>query len=113
MTEIKVQLEPYDQGYRDGWRDIHKGPVRRRRKRRARNAEYALGYGHGRTDGLTWGQYPDWQEFSATHVVGGPQPLVWTRRDGAFHAATFGDSSPVPQEVPEVASGHPQTSLGL
>ena len=54
------RLEPYDQGYRDGWHDIHVSPLRRRKRRRQRSAEYALGYQHGRTDGATWGQYPEW-----------------------------------------------------
>ena len=54
-----VRLEAYDQGYRDGWHDIHISPIRRRKRRRARSAEYALGYDHGRTDGATWGHYPE------------------------------------------------------
>jgi hypothetical protein len=89
------QLEPYDQGYRDGWHDIHRGPLRRRRRRRQRSAEYAAGYDHGRADGATWGQYPEWMEFtSAPGIAEAPEPLVWTRRDGGFHAATWPPSSP-------------------
>ena len=55
-----VKLEPYDQGYRDGWHDIHITRRKRRRKRRQRNAEYALGYGHGRTDGDVHPEAPEW-----------------------------------------------------
>jgi hypothetical protein len=87
-------LEPYDQGYRDGWHDVHLGPLRRRKRRRARSAEYAAGYDHGRTDGAVWGQYPEWRDVaSVPRIVDAPEPLVWTRRDGAFHAATWPVSS--------------------
>ena len=55
------RLEPYDQAYRDGWHDVHISPLGRRKRRRARDAEYALGYRHGRTDGATWGRYPEWR----------------------------------------------------
>jgi len=54
------QLEPYDQGYRDGWHDIHVTHRQRRRRRRLRSAEYALGYAHGRIDGDAWPEYPEW-----------------------------------------------------
>ena len=101
-----VQLEPYDQGYRDGWHDIHVSPLRRRKRRRARSAEYALGYDHGRTDGATWGQYPEWAVFtSAPRITDAPEPLVWTRRDGAFRAATCPDSSPGAAEDANRVSG--------
>lgn len=33
----KVQLEPYDQGYRDGWADIHVTRRQRRKRRRLRS----------------------------------------------------------------------------
>jgi hypothetical protein len=55
-----VQLEPYDQGYRDGWHDIHITRRQRRKRRRLRSAEYALGYAHGRIDGAEWPEYPEW-----------------------------------------------------
>jgi len=63
MTRLAMngaRLEPYDQGYRDGWHDIHVTRRKRRRKRRGRNTEYALGYGHGRTDGDVHPGWPDW-----------------------------------------------------
>jgi hypothetical protein len=105
-TTGAARLEPYDQGYRDGWHDIHVSPLRRRKRRRARSAEYALGYDHGRTDGATWGQYPEWAEFtSASRISDAPEPLVWTRRDGAFHAATWPVSSPGATEGDERVSG--------
>jgi hypothetical protein len=55
-----VRLEPYGQGYRDGWHDIHITHRQRRRRRRLRSAEYALGYAHGRIDGAAWPEYPEW-----------------------------------------------------
>jgi hypothetical protein len=55
-----VRLEPYDQGYRDGWHDIHITRRQRRKRRRSRSAEYALGYAHGRIDGAGWPEYPEW-----------------------------------------------------
>ena len=71
-------------------------------RRRQRSAEYALGYDHGRTDGATWGQYPEWRDFaSAPRIVDAPEPLVWTRRDGAIHAATRPLSSPGAAQGPE------------
>jgi hypothetical protein len=100
------QFEPYDQGYRDGWHDIHISPLRRRKRRRQRSEEYALGYDHGRTDGATWGQYPEWADFaSAPRISTFPRPLVWTRRDGAFHAATCPASSPGAAEDADLVSG--------
>jgi hypothetical protein len=107
MTASRTRgLEPYDQGYRDDWHDVHISPLRRRKRRRARSAEYALGYRHGRTDGATWGQYPEWADFtSASRIVCAPEPLVWTRRDGAFHAATWPDSSPGAAEGADRVSG--------
>jgi hypothetical protein len=54
------QAEPYDQGYRDGWHDIHITHRQRRKRRRLRSAEYALGYAHGRIDGEAWPEYPEW-----------------------------------------------------
>ena len=106
MTATRTRgLEPYDQGYRDGWHDIHVSPLRRRKRRRQRSAEYALGYQHGRTDGATWGQYPEWAEFtSAPRITEAPELLVWTRRDGAFHAATWPVSSSGAAEGTRVAS---------
>jgi hypothetical protein len=53
-------LEPYDQGYRDGWHDIHITYRQRRKRRRLRSAEYALGYQHGRIDGDAWPEFPEW-----------------------------------------------------
>ena len=88
-------LEPYDRGYRDGWHDIHVSPQGRRRRQPARCAEYALRYEHSRSDGPTWGQYPEWREFaSAPRIADAPEPLVWTRRDGASHAALLAFASP-------------------
>ena len=55
-----VQLEPHDQGYRDGWHDIHITHRQRRKRRRARSAKYALGYAHGRIDGAGWPECPEW-----------------------------------------------------
>ena len=99
-------LEPYDQGYRDGWHDVHRSALRRRKRRRARSAEYSLGYDHGRTDGATWGQVPEWHDFaSAPRIVDAPEPLVWTRRDGAFHAATWPVSSRSAAQAAERVSG--------
>ena len=54
------QLDPYDQGYRDGWHGIHITHRQRRKRRRLRSAEYALGYAHGRIDGEEWPEYPEW-----------------------------------------------------
>jgi hypothetical protein len=107
MTASRTRgLEPYDQGYRDGWHEIHLSPLRRRKRRRARSAEYALGYRHGRIDGAAWAQYPEWAEFtSARRILVAPQPLVWTRRDGAFHAATWPIASPGAAQTAERVSG--------
>jgi hypothetical protein len=100
------QLEPYAKGYRDGWHDIHVSPLRRRKRRRARSAEYALGYQHGRTDGATWGQFPEWADFaSAPRITDAPEPIVWTRGGGAFHAATWPLSPPGAAGRAGVASG--------
>jgi hypothetical protein len=55
-----TRLEPYDRGYRDGWHDIHITHRQRRKRRRLRSAEYALGYAHGRVDGGAWPEYPEW-----------------------------------------------------
>jgi hypothetical protein len=99
-------LEPYDQGYRDGWHDIHVTHRQRRKRRRLRSAEYALGYDHGRIDGATWGQYPEWADFaSAPRITDAPEPLVWTRGDGAFHAATWPVPSPGAAQGARVVSG--------
>ncbi len=49
----RTQLEAYDQGYRDGWHDIHESSRPRRKRRRQRSQEYALGYQHGRIDGAS------------------------------------------------------------
>ncbi len=54
------RLEPYDQGYRDGWHDIHIAHRQRRTRRRARSTEYALGHQDGRIDGAEWPEYPEW-----------------------------------------------------
>jgi hypothetical protein len=72
-----VRLDPYDQGYRDGWHDIHITRHPRRRRRRQRSDEYALGYGHGRTDGDRHPDYPDWwPDFAraAVHSLHVPRP---------------------------------------
>jgi hypothetical protein len=107
MTASRTRgLEPYDQGYRDGWHDVHISPLRRRKRRRARSAEYSLGYRHGRTDGATWGQYPEWRDFaSAPRLADASEPLVWTRHDGAFHAATWPLSSCSAEEAADGVSG--------
>ena len=65
------QLEPYDQGYRDGWADIHKSRWPRHHRRQDRNAEYALGYRHGRTDGDEHPDYPVWwPDYARGHLSG-------------------------------------------
>ena len=65
-----TQLEPCDQGYRDGWADRNNPrsgrPTKRRRKRRAKSPEYALGYGHGWTDSAQHPGYPKWWPDFAT-----------------------------------------------
>jgi hypothetical protein len=99
-------LEPYDQGDRDGWHDIHVTHRQRRKRRRLRSTEYALGYSHGRADGARWGQYPEWADFaSAPRITDAPEPLVWTRGDGAFHAATWPLSLPGAAAQAGVVSG--------
>ena len=55
-----VRLAPYDQGYRDGWHDVHVSRRPRRARRRRASAEYATGYGHGRLDGASWPAYREW-----------------------------------------------------
>ena len=100
-----IQLEPYDQGYRDGWHDIHVSPLRRRKRRRARSAEYALGYAHGRTDGATWGQYPEWADFtSAPRITEAPSPS--SGPDVTVHSTLL--LGPFPRQAPRKApTGYP------
>ena len=74
MTDAGTrQLEPYDQGYRDGWHDIHVTHRQRRKRGRLRSAEYATGYAHGRIDGAAWPQYrewwPDFAQGSTNHAA--------------------------------------------
>jgi hypothetical protein len=82
------RLEPYDQGYRDGWHDVHITRRQRRRRRRLRSAEYALGYTHGRIDGAEWPEYPEWwpdfaQAPSVAHDPASPARLEASDRPGA------------------------------
>ena len=55
-----IQLEPYDQGYRDGWHDVNVTRWPGRTRRRQRSQEDALGYQHGRVDGAEHPEAPDW-----------------------------------------------------
>jgi hypothetical protein len=81
-------LEPYDQGYRDGWHDIHLTHRQRRKHRRMRSAEYALGYAHGRIDGAAWPEYREWRpEFAqaprVAHAPGSPARFEASDAPGA------------------------------
>ena len=74
-----TQLEPYAQGYRDGWHDRRIRHTKRRRVRRRANREYGLGYNHGWADGegrdVDW-----WPDFAAgvtnRAAAGGIVPLI-------------------------------------
>jgi hypothetical protein len=86
-TEAR-QLEPYDQGYRDGSHDIHVTHRQRRKRRRLRSAEYALGYTHGRIDGAAWPEYPEWwpdfaQARRVAHDPASPAPFEASDGPGA------------------------------
>ena len=94
---MSERLEPYDQGYRDGWHDIHVSPVARRKRRRAKD-EYALGYGHGRIDGATWGQFEEWSDYrDAPAILEEPRPIVWRRAGSRFVRAS---GPPMAQDAP-------------
>ena len=52
------------------------------------------------------GPIPRVADFApAPRIIDAPEPLVWTRRDGAFHAATWPLSSPGAAQGAEVVSG--------
>lgn len=90
MTAI---IDPYDQGYRDGWHDIHIS-TRQRRARRRRSSEtrtteskgeYALGYRHGRVDGAAHPSCPDWDDgHRAGSVRDLPVGCPWEPRTEAL-----------------------------
>jgi len=88
---VSPRLELYDQGFRDGWHDIHVTHRKRRKKRRQRSAEYALGYEHGRIDGKA---HPDVQKWWPDFAQG------WTN-----HAALAASSRSGAPQTPAMVSG--------
>jgi hypothetical protein len=94
-----MRLAPYDQGYRDGWHDIHLSPRPRRARRRRAGAEDATGYGHGRLDGACWPGYREWwPDFArAPHIAASPARFEAIDAPGAAHRSE-------PTQHPSVAS---------
>jgi hypothetical protein len=99
-----VRLAPYDQGYRDGWHDIHVSRRPRRARRRRASAEYATGYGHGRLDGACWPSYREWwPDFAqAPHIAASPARFEAIDTPGPAHGAT---STPDTSAASMAASG--------
>lgn len=83
--------EPYDQGYRDGWHDIHVTRRQRRAQRRARSPEYALGYAHGRADGDLHPAQPDWYPEYARGPL--TRPLIPRSSRGPSPSETADDGA--------------------
>jgi hypothetical protein len=102
-------LEPYDQGYRDGWHDIHVTHRQRRKRRRLRSTEYALGYSHGRIDGAEWPEYPEWwpdfaQAPRVAHAPGSPARFEASDGPGAVQAiGVVSGATPRPPTAPREA----------
>jgi hypothetical protein len=88
---MSERLEPYDQGYRDGWHDIHISARPRRQRRRRRNKEYALGYRQGRDDGGTHRGVLEWWP---DYARGASQTLHVSRPIGAQTASNTAESIP-------------------
>jgi hypothetical protein len=99
-----VRLGPYEQGYRDGWHDIHVSRRTRRKRRRLASAEYATGYGHGRVDGAHWPAYREWwPDFAqAPRIAASPARFEAIDGPGATHRS---ESTQHPSMASMAASG--------
>jgi hypothetical protein len=98
-----VRLGPYDQGYRDGWHDIHITYRQRRKRRRLRSAEYALGYVHGRIDGAEWPEYSEWWPDFAQAPRVAHQPASPARFEASDAPGAAEDPEPVSAPTPAAA----------